>query len=122
MPVAVPPTRLGATWIERHRWRAAAVAALAVASACAPATRWENAAVPRERWRADAAECRARATSEVEAEWTRRQRVPAGAPIDRATAWDAQMARFDAGKRRGALFAACMKALGYRKVRVEPDE
>lgn len=100
----------------------AAVAAVAILSACAPATRWENAAVSRERWRADTAECRARASHEVEADWARRQRVPGGGPMERTTAWDAQMARYDAGKRRDSLFASCMRFKGYRKVRIDEHE
>ena len=100
-------------------WPKALAALLAVflAAACAAPTRWENPGVPRDRWPGDKAACRVQATAEAERDYIRGRGYRIQDDDTRADPLRARMARFDALRKRGTLFARCMRARGYREVK-----
>ncbi len=100
-------------------WPKALAASLAVvlAAACAAPTRWENPGVPTDRWPGDKAACRAQAAAEAERDYVRDRGYRSQDDDTRADPLRARMARFDALKQRGNLFARCMRARGYREVK-----
>ncbi|MCZ6606381.1 MAG: hypothetical protein O7A64_01740 [Alphaproteobacteria bacterium] len=100
-------------------WPKALAASLAVvlAAACAAPTRWENPGVPRDRWPGDKTACRVQATAEAERDYIRGRGYRIQDDDTRADPLRARMARFDALKKRGTLFARCMRARGYREVK-----
>ncbi len=100
-------------------WPKALAASLAVvlAAACAAPTRWENPGVPTDRWTGDKAACRAQAAAEAERDYIRGRGYRIQDDDTRTDPLRARMARFDALKQRGNLFARCMRARGYREVK-----
>ncbi len=95
----------------------AAFLAVVLAAACAAPTRWENPGVPTDRWTGDKAACRAQAATEAERDYLRDRGYRSQDDDTRRDPLRARMARFDALKQRGNLFARCMRARGYREVR-----
>ena len=100
-------------------WPKALAASLAVvlSAACAAPTRWENPGVPRDRWPGDKTACRVQAAAEAERDYVRGRGYRTQDDDTRADPLRARMARFDALKKRGTLFARCMRARGYREVK-----
>ena len=100
-------------------WPKALAVSLAVvlAAACAAPTRWENPGVPRDRWPGDKTACRVQAAAEAERDYIRDRGYRIQDDDTRADPLRARMARFDALKKRGTLFARCMRARGYREVK-----
>ncbi len=94
----------------------AALLAVVLAAACAVPTHWENPGVPRDRWPGDKAACRVQAAAEAERDYVRDLGYRAQDDDTRTDPLRARMARFDALKQRGNLFARCMRARGYREV------
>ncbi len=88
-----------------------------LAAACAAPTHWENPGVPRDRWPGDKTACRAQAAAEAERDYLRDRGYRSQDDDTRTDPLRARMARFDALKQRGNLFARCMRARGYREVR-----
>ncbi len=88
-----------------------------LAAACAAPTHWENPGVPRDRWPGDKAACRAQAAAEAERDYVRDRGYRSQDDDARTDPLRARMARFDALKQRGNLFARCMRARGYREVK-----
>ncbi len=95
----------------------AALLAAFLAAACAAPTHWENPGVPRDRWPGDKAACRVQATAEADRGYVRDRGYRTEDDDTRRDPLRARMARFDALKQRGNLFARCMRARGYREVR-----
>ncbi len=87
---------------------------LVVAGSCARTGNWENQNLPKEQWPLDAAACRRGAAAEVEKEAAREEILRPGGPSGTGGAYEAEMSRYDALKRRDALTARCMKIRGYR--------
>ncbi len=87
-----------------------------MAGSCAGTGSWENPNVANEQWPRDAAACRRGAAAEVEKEAARGEILRPGG-LSAGGAYEAQMARYDALKRRDALSARCMKIRGYQRVR-----
>ncbi|MFQ5618126.1 MAG: hypothetical protein ACE5FR_04065 [Rhodospirillales bacterium] len=100
-------------------WPKALAASLAVvlAASCAAPIRWENPGLPRDRWPGDKAACHAQAAAEAERDYIRDRGYRSQDDDTRADPLRARMARFDALKNRGTLFARCMRARGYREVK-----
>ncbi len=88
---------------------------LSLAGSCARNGNWENPNVPKEQWPRDAAACRRGAAAEVEREAAREEILRHGGPSGTGGAYEAEMARYDALKRRDALTARCMKIRGYQR-------
>ncbi len=95
----------------------AALLVVVLAAACAVPTRWENPGVPRDRWAGDKAACRVQAAAEAERGYIRDRGYRTQDDDTRADPLRARMARFDALRKRGTLFARCMRVRGYREVK-----
>jgi len=104
-------------WMVR-RWAVlAAIGAVAgTVGACGPSgLRWENPAVAEELWTTQRDECRRQATVRAEREFVTLDQPDPGAEFGRPTTLRSEVARFDAGRRREALFESCMRDRGYRR-------
>ena len=88
-----------------------------ITGSCGGNGSWENQNVPKEQWPRDAAACRRGAAAEVEKEAARDENLLQGGSTGSTSAYEAQMARYDALKRRDALSARCMKNRGYQNVK-----
>ena len=84
-------------------------------ASCVPATRWENPNVPPGRSEYDRAECRRKASADLEREYRREDLL--GRRDEQRYEFERQQTRIEAGKRRDALFNRCMRYKGYTRVR-----
>ncbi len=76
-------------------------------------TRWTHTEIPAEEWGVDAAQCKWEARRKAERDAKENSQYATDEVFDDAQSIDSMFAREDLEKQSRALFARCMKSLGY---------